>query len=141
MDLTKEISNVLNLRQTAANKEERLNRQTRAHRMLLLADVINIFGITLISELEDCLSEWEFEINRKQLQQYLFMLQKVGLATKVRYANQTYYAGRTEKARVRYDYTNNAVLRDRERIKYNIRSTFTGSKAAAFKTHLAKQRS
>jgi len=140
-ELSKEVSDFLNVRRANANKEERLDRRARSHCMLLVSDIINIFGLALISELEECLSAWRFDIDRKQLQQYIFILQKVGLITRVRYSSQTYYASRTEKAGVRYDYTADAVFRDRERIKHSIRNTFSGSKAAAFKNHLARQRS
>ena len=135
-DISEELRVILRDRKAAAKKEQRLNRESHSHRMLLLADAINIFGIALVADLVECFSEWNFSVERKQLLQYVFLLQKVGLITAVRYSNQTYLVSRTDKALIRYDYAPAAGLKDRERIKIDIRRTLTGSRAKALESHL-----
>jgi hypothetical protein len=135
-NISEELRKILRGRKATATKEQRLDRDSHSHRMLLLADAINIFGIALQTELAECLSEWGFAIDRKRLSQYVFLLQKVGLITAVRYSSNTYLVSRTEKALIRYDYAPAARLKDRERIKLNIRGNLDGTEQKALESHL-----
>ncbi len=62
--------------------------------MFLIADLIDILGISFSTEIVECLAEWGFDLGRKDLQKYLLLLERLQLVKKTPRSNQLYFLSR-----------------------------------------------
>ena len=70
-DMSEELAQLLNDREQLGVSEQQLNQQSPSHTMLLIADLIDILGITTETEVSGCLTEWGYHIERQRLTQYI----------------------------------------------------------------------
>jgi hypothetical protein len=123
-------------------KERKLNVKSHGHTMLLIADLVELIGITFGAELIECLSAWEFEINRHQLQKYVSLLTHLRLITPKPNSSQTYYLSRAHSGFVHYAFKPETAVRDRDRIKTLIRNALTvrdERRTKIYQRYLSKQ--
>jgi hypothetical protein len=120
-DLSQELTRVLVERKLTANKEHKLNLKSPGHAMLVIADLIDIIGITSSREINDCLKALGQDVHRTVLIKYLFLLEKLRIVKKLDYSNQVYYVTRNKGPFIRYDFREEAELTDRDRAKALIR--------------------
>jgi hypothetical protein len=120
-DMSKELVQYVIERTAAAPKERSLDKSSNGHTMFLIADLIDIVGITTATEIIECLSLWEYGVDNKRLQKYLFLLEHLKLIKRKLYSNQIYYLSGGASPLIRYDFTDNAKTTDRERIKTLLR--------------------
>lgn len=121
-EMSKELIEYVRERTTATPKERLLDRNSHGHGMFLIADLIDILGITTATEILDCLNLWGYSSDAKQLKKYLFLLQHLKLVKRKLHSNQTYFLSGIESPLIRYDFYPNAKIRDRERIKTTLRA-------------------
>ena len=110
--------------------------------MLLLADLIDILGITLEKELMHCLSEWDLKLNRKQFTRYTYLLEKLTIIETIDFSGQTYFLSTGRHTFIRYDFLPGTRNRDRDRIKRLFRDTLRArdpKRAGVFERYLLRK--
>ena len=142
--MSEELVEFLIQRDQDSPKEEQLllSQDTHKHTMLLLADLINILGITLEKELILCLSEWGLNLNRKQFKKYIYLLDKLNFIEPRVFSAQTYYLSTGHSTFVRYDFVPGTRNRDRDRIKRFFRDTLRTrdpKRAGVFERYLLRK--
>jgi hypothetical protein len=144
-ELSQELMQFLIQREGEGPKEQRLqlDQETHGHSMLLLADLIDILGITLEKELMLCLSEWGLELSRKQFKRYVYLLAKLPIIELTEYSEgQTYYLSTDQPTFIRYDFLPGTRNRDRDRIKRFFRDTLRArdpKRAGVFERYLLRK--
>ena len=123
-DMSEELVQFIRTRSATTPKETKLD-DSHGKRMLLIADLVDIIGITTETEIAECLSTLGYSPTRRDLQRYFTLLSHLELVKKKPYSDQTYYLGNGSKALVRFDYQPGAKVRDRARIKSLIRASLT----------------
>jgi hypothetical protein len=124
-DMSKELVQYTLDRGLTSPRERTLDCVSHGHKMFLTADLIDVIGITTATEISECLSLWNYEVDKKTLNRYLSLLEHLGLLKRKLYSNQTYYLSGSISALIRYDFTPDTKVRDRERIKAIIRAAFS----------------
>lgn len=120
-DLSLELTGILLKRELTAHKERKLNLNSPGHAMLVIADLTDIIGITSSREINDCLKALGKDVHRNVLHKYLYLLEKLRIIKKLDYSNQVYYVTRNGGPFIRYDFREDAEIRDRDRAKALIR--------------------
>ena len=141
LDMSLELSSFLKERQHSAVKETQLVK-SKGHAMLLVADLVEILGITIESEIWDCLGAWGYDLKRDELQKYLFLLEHLRLISRQYYSSRTYYIGKLRSSFVTHQFKSASRVSDRDRIKALLRQTLPqrdATRAKAFQRHLEKQ--
>jgi hypothetical protein len=103
-------------------KERTLNKKSDGHTMFLIADLIDLLGITKATEIMECLSIWNYTVDKKKLKQYLSLLEHLGSTKRKPYSDQTYYLSVSTSPLIKYDFNPGTKVRDRDRIKALIRA-------------------
>jgi hemerythrin superfamily protein len=91
--------------------------------MFLIADLIEIIGITTGPEIVECLKEWGYTVDRDRFRKYLSLLQHLKLIRKKRHGDKIYYVSVATLALIRFDFISGSKLRDLGRIKTLIRES------------------
>ncbi len=121
-DMSEELAQFLIDREKLGVTEQRLDRESHAHTMLLMADLIDILGITTETEITQCFKGWGYELDRRHLTQYISLLEHLKIIKLLPYSTQKYYVSRVASTYIRYDFNPGATLRDRERATSIIRT-------------------
>lgn len=140
-DMSQELTRLLIEREHSAVKKPQLS-SSHGHLMLLIADLIEILGITIETEISECLSVWGYNISREQLHKYFFLLEHLLLITRLNKSNQTYYLGRARSVFIAHGFKHGAGVRDRDGIKALLRLALSGRdprRAKIYEKHLAKR--
>lgn len=125
--MSNELVALLNEKSKSASREQVLIRESPGHTMFLIADLIDIVGITFSGEIVECLAEWGFKLDRKTLQRYLLVLERLHLIKKTLRSNQVYYLSRLQTPLIRHAFLSSAKVRDRDRLKTLIRGSLNQS--------------
>jgi hypothetical protein len=81
----------------STKKIELFKERNHGHRMLLIADLVALLGITNIRELQTIITEqFGFDIDESKFKKYLFLLCQVGLITSETFGTVKYYFGKME---------------------------------------------
>jgi len=140
-DMSEELAKLLMERERSAVKQPQLG-NSHGHIMLLVADLIEMLGITIETEISECLTAWGYDINREKLHKYLFLLEHLLLITKLNKSNQTYYLGRARSVFVAHSFKQGVAVRDRDGIKALLRlalPTRDERRAKIYEKQLAKR--
>ncbi len=144
-DMVQDITEVLAQRATTAPKEQRLNLSSHGHRMLFLVDMVEVLGLASETDLADCLSVLGIDLCRGELKKYLRLVKLLKLVNVWRYTDQTYYANSMarESGFIRYGFVAGTKLRDRDRIRSNVRREMAHNNRwqrafRAFQSHAGK---
>ena len=121
-DLDRDLCQILRERARSATREKRVVLGSHGHVMLLIADLVDMIGITFSTEIIECLTAWGHVIDQKQLRKYLSLLEHLKLLKSARNSNQTYYLIKRS-----YGFIKWASVRDRERVKTAIRESLSPS--------------
>lgn len=121
-DLSKGVEDVLLGRERTAPSEQKLRLESHGHSMLVIADLIDIIGITSVREITSCLNALGDDVGRAVRERYLFLLERLEIIKKIKYNNQVYYVTNGRGPFVRYDFKEEAEIKDRSRAKALIRS-------------------
>ncbi len=97
-------------RMKGLKKKERFRKSHRGHRLLLIADLIELGTIVQLGEIVSLLIGLGVKIETNRLKRYLFLLEKLNLIDKTKYGHKTYYVAGTDSA-VYVDYA--LKLRDK----------------------------
>jgi len=124
-DMSKDLVQLLVKRATESARVRKLDVTSHGHIMLLIADLVELIGITIATELIECLSEWGIPVDRLRLQKYVYLLKHLHLITTQSNASQTYYLSKASAGFIHYAFIPNTVARDRARIKSLIRQALT----------------
>jgi RNA-directed DNA polymerase len=122
-DIDRDLTELLTTRGLSAPKERVVDPASPGHLMLLIADLVEMIGITHGNEVMECLTEIGHPISRAQLQKCLSLLEHARLIKVTPYSNQTYFIIRGAPGFVKYAFSPAATVRDRNRIKALIRSS------------------
>jgi len=90
-DMSDDLTKFLIHRKASWTNERRLNVNSHGHTMLLIADLVDLIGITFGAELIECLSVWNLTVDRRQLQKYVSLLTHLRLIATKPNSSQTYY--------------------------------------------------
>lgn len=140
-DMSEELAQFLTDREKDVVTEQLLDRESHSHTMLLMADLIDILGITSETEITECLNEWGYGLDRRRLTQYISLLEHLKIIKRLPFSAQKYYVSRVPSTYVRYDFNADATLRNRDRAKYQIRTTLPvrdPRRSKLFERHLRK---
>jgi hypothetical protein len=135
-DLDRDLCKVLRDREQSATKERKINLASHGHVMLLIADLVDMIGITSPREIIECLAQWNHIIDLKQLRKYLSLLEHLLLVKRVPNSNQLYYLSRRS-----YNFIKWASIGDRDRVKASIRDSLAKSderRMRIFQQHRSK---
>jgi hypothetical protein len=116
-------------------KERVIDQDSDGHTMFLIADLIDLIGITTATEIIECLSEWSYKVDKKILKKYLSLLEHLKLIKQKLYSDQTYYLSGSSAPLIRYDFSHGAKARDRDRIKALIRAALLKSDPRRMKVY------
>jgi hypothetical protein len=122
-DMSEELAQLLIDREKLGVTEQQLDQESHAHTMLLMADLIDILGITTETEITKCFNEWGYGLDRRHLRQYISLLENLKIIKQLPYSTQRYYVSRVASTYIRYDFALDAKLRDREKVMSGIRTT------------------
>lgn len=120
VDIADAIQEKCNIR----HKEKSFNSRNSGHIILLICDVIDVMRIVKTGEIYSFLDGLRIEINEKDLQRYLFILQKLNFIKKVAYSRDRYYISQNPKNFIRYSFTEGARTRDILRWKTDFRNWY-----------------
>lgn len=123
-------------RSSSHPKEQRLDRKKHGHVLLLIADLIGIPGVVTITEVDDCLRGLGLKLDKKQLNCYISLLESMSFIKEVRRSNQKFYVSKNPMSFVRYAYRPEASLKDRTRIKSNIRAALDERRTAVLRNFM-----
>lgn len=126
VDLCNDLIEYLNEQDKRQPKEVLLDPNSHGHAMFLVADLVDLIGVTTLAELTQCLELMSIKTSNKVLRQYLKLLEHLGLLKTRLYSNYTYYLSKsTGTAFIRYDFSSStkAQDRDRDRIKLLLRQS------------------
>lgn len=87
------------------------------HRILLILDIIELFVALKLREILRYLSDLDIKIDRKTLEQYLFICEKLELISVITYSTATYYVGKGANAYIKLAYSKGSQLNDRIPLK------------------------
>ncbi len=141
-DMRDDLTTLLLERARDAAKERRLNIHSHGHRMLLMADLVDILGMASENELAECMGVWWRGTSRQEIQKYTWILECLGVIEKWLYSSQRYFVSRREHPFVHYDFAPDTRLRDRDRIKALIRRQMAEASdrwAKAYKAFYSKK--
>jgi len=124
-EMSKELTQYALERVSSAPKERTLNKDSDGHTMYLVADLVNIIGITTEKEIIQCLKLWGYDFHDKKLSKYLSLLEHLSVIRRELHSDQTYYLSEITSALIKYDFNPDAKVRDRDRIKALIRSSLS----------------
>jgi hypothetical protein len=122
-EMSKELTSLLGEKGKSTVKEQTISKASPGHAMFLIADLLEIVGISYVTEIVDCLVDWSFEVDRKRVQQYLLLLEHLQLVKKERRSNQVYYISRLPAPLIRHAFVADVQMRDRDRWKSVIRKS------------------
>ena len=91
--------------------------------MLLIADLIDILGITIRTEISQCLTAWGFRIKPRVLTQYISVFEHLKIIEQLPYSAERYYVNKAKSTYLLYDFIPSTPVRDRERLKTLIRAS------------------
>jgi hypothetical protein len=134
-DMSKDLARYARKRARALPKEQLLDATSHGHTMFLIADLIDVIGITSATEILTCLSLWNYSISAKTLRKYLILLEHLQLLKRKLYSDQVYYLSVSTSALIRYDFLPDTKLRDRERLKTTIRTALLKSDQRRMKVY------
>jgi hypothetical protein len=137
-DMSKELTQYVLERTGMTAKEEVLNKASNGHTMFLIADLVDIIGITTETEIIECLSLWDYEVDKKEIQKYLFLLAHLELINRKPYSNQIYYLGGLASPLIRYGFSREAKNRDRDRIKILLRAALDPRRMKVYQKELSR---
>jgi hypothetical protein len=115
-DMSEDLIKLLEERQHSASREQILNVETHGHKMLLVADLIGVIGITFEAELLECLTLCGCQVTKQDFQRYVTLLEYLHIIVKKHNSRYTYYLSRGVISYIDY-----AGVRDKERAKVPIR--------------------
>jgi hypothetical protein len=122
-EMSKDITQYALERVSSAPKERTLNKNSDGNTMYLVADLINIIGISTAKDIIECLKLWGFELHDQKLNKYLFLLEHLDIIRREFHSDETYYLSKMSTTFIKYDFNPDAQARDRVRIKNLIRSS------------------
>jgi hypothetical protein len=137
-DMDRDLTGLLKKREGEIVKEKTITLSSPGHIMLMIADLVDMIGITMSTELIECLSLLDLPVDRKQMDKYISILDHSRLIKVKRNSNQTYLIGRG-RSFIAYSFRAGARVNDRTRIKTLIREALTLSderRIRVLKTHL-----
>jgi hypothetical protein len=126
-DMSKELVALLNEKGRTAIKEQTLSKKSPGHAMFLIADLVEIVGISFVAEIVECLTEWGFDVDRDKVLRYLLLLEHLQLTKTERRSNQVYYLSRVSTPLISHAFIPGAKIRDRDRWKNLIRGSLAKS--------------
>jgi hypothetical protein len=132
-DMSKEL--IQSVADRSTPKERIIDRVSNGHTMFLIADLVDVIGITSATEIIECLSLWGYSIDPKKLKKYLSLLEHLVLIKQKRYSDQIYYLSGASAPLIRYDFVPGTKLRDRDRIKSLVRATLFRSDQRRMKVY------
>jgi hypothetical protein len=104
------------------NRSDALNGTKLAHKMLLVADLANIFRILTFQEVREIFKQLSMELEAGELRKYLFVLEKLGLITRFSYSHQQWYV--CERSFIDYAYRPPARYTERLRWREKHRRSY-----------------
>jgi hypothetical protein len=134
-DMSKELVQYTVDRAATKPKEKILDSTSHGHKMLLIADLVDLIGITTATEIMECFSLWELKLDKKVVQRYLSLLEHLKLIQTKLYSDQTYFLSSSTSALIRYDFKPGTTVRDRGRIKTIIRTALSASDQRRIKVY------
>lgn len=90
-DTLRQIEKAVEAELTNRRKSTSFLQQDHGHRMLLVADLIKLGVVVQASEIRRLLSDLQIRIQSKQLKQYLYLLEQLGIIASEPYGHATYY--------------------------------------------------
>ena len=141
-DMSDDLTKFLIHRKASWTNERRLNVNSHGHTMLLIADLVDLIGITFGAELIECLSVWNLTVDRRQLQKYVSLLTHLRLIATKPNSSQTYYFSKGRPGFVHYGSRPGTRVFDRVRTKTLIRSALEKQdqrRATIYQRYLAEQ--
>ena len=118
-----ELVQILTEREQRGVSEQKLDQQSPSHTMLVIADLIGILGITMETEISQCLTEWGYRLNPRHLTQYISVLERLKIIKHLPYSAEHYYVNKANSTYILYDFTPSTPVRDRDRLKTLIRAS------------------
>lgn len=108
------------------------------HKLLLLADLINLLVITNQQELQTIIEELKIDFKEKKISKYLYLLCQVGIVSKETYRSVDYYFNDANHEYILYF---PKTPMDRQRLREVIRADFpvNDDKRKALKAHQTQQ--
>jgi len=125
--MSEELVQLLTERDQPVVREPQLNQEFTSHTMLLIADLIDILGITVESEISQCLTAWGYQIKPQLLTQYISVLERLKIVKQLPYSAECYWVSKANLPYIRYDFTPIAPLRDRDRDRERLKSLIRAS--------------
>jgi hypothetical protein len=120
-DMSRELTELIVER--TSPKEKTFDKTSDGHTMFLIADLINLIGITNESEILESLAFWGYTLNSERFKKYISLLKHLKLIRIRPYSNQIYYLSNSNIPLIMYDFLPHAKNRDRERIKNALRKS------------------
>ena len=120
-DMSEQLADVIMKRREKGPKEGIFNPKSPGHAMLMIADLTDIIGIVSKGEIIDCLFALGMEPDGGILKKYLYLLERLQIIKKLDYSNQVYYVATYSAQFIRYDFLEQAMIRDRKRAKFLVR--------------------
>jgi hypothetical protein len=112
----------LSSREKSHTKEARFRKNNRGHRLLLIADLINLGSVVQRREIISSLGSLGVNLEGTRLDRYLFLLEKLNLVRKTKEGHRTYYlAGAENVGYVAYTYKSEGKAWDRLRVQLDLR--------------------
>lgn len=90
-----------------------------SHQMLLICDLIDLFGALPLKEIGEFLELLSIKIDVNRLKQYLFLLEKCGLLRIKAQGHGRYYYCENWSPRISFSYISEGVV-DKERLRFDI---------------------
>jgi len=104
------VVNTLDLKRGRPNSSEGFKSENIQHQILLILDLVNLFSVIQISELQILMAHFGKQMSFPRLNQILYVLEKVGLIIRKPYGNNEYFLpGKFRKMYV--DYTSKTGAR------------------------------
>jgi hypothetical protein len=140
-DMSRDIASFLLAREKDFRKEYQFKIDSHGHRMLLLADLVDIFGLVVESDIAEFLTVCGIAPNpkepRKELRKYLSILKNLNIIVQWPHSSQEYYASASDQAYIRYDFLAGTKMRERDRIKAVVRSEMAAQSERWMKAYKA----
>jgi hypothetical protein len=134
-EMSEELCDVLQHREDDQLKEPSLDLKSHGHTMLMVADLIDIVFAATMTDIQDCLRALGREVDKPTLQKYLFLLEDLRII-KEEYLNGSFYVSGGGGPYIAYDFSAGALVKDRERAKFLIRSSLDETRARILKRYL-----
>jgi hypothetical protein len=133
-DLSEELCEVLQHRESDQVKEPTLDLKSHGHTMLMIADLIDIVFAATMTDIQECLRALGRDVDKSTLQKYLFLLEDLKLIRE-EYLNGSFYVPGGGGPYIAYDYESDAHVKNRERTKILVRENLDETRARILKRH------